>query len=113
MLWEATPEEREILANIGWDPTKAEKAHINFRLRLEQQRLDLLFSDQKWMKQLRHDYDRLRDTEKHLRHILVSRIRRTGCRGRVQQPRRGRREAAELILALLLQTLVPRVKGNV
>ena len=73
MLWEATPEERETMAGMGWDPTRAEKAHINFRLRLEQQRLDLLFSDQKWMKQLRHDYDRLRDTEKHLRHILASR----------------------------------------
>ena len=56
MLWEATPEERETMADMDWDPTRAEKAHINFRLRLEQQRLDLLFSDQQWMKQLRHDY---------------------------------------------------------
>ena len=73
MLWEATPEERKTMATMDWEPTKAEQGHINFRLRLEGQRLDLLFSDDTWMKQLRHDYDKLKQTENHLKHILVHR----------------------------------------
>ena len=50
-----------------------EESILRFRLRLEGSRLDEIFADKLWMKDLRHNYDGLQSLKSALRHILAFR----------------------------------------
>ena len=57
----------------SWGPNEVEQGIMNFRLRLESQRLDMLFADNSWMQQLRHNYDKLKQTAEHFKYVLAAR----------------------------------------
>ena len=58
---------------MEWAPSAAERDHLAFRLRLEEQRLDEILDDVEWMKRLRYDYEQLRVFKKVLQHALAVR----------------------------------------
>ena len=57
---------------MEWGAEKDE-AHLQFRLRLEGNRLEEIFADKDWMQILRHNYDRLQTLKSSLRHVLAFR----------------------------------------
>ena len=57
---------------MEWDLDR-DQIHLQFRLRLEGSRLDEIFADKQWMKNLRHNYDGLQSLKSSLRHILAFR----------------------------------------
>ena len=58
---------------MEWAPPCREQDHIDFRLRLEEQRLDEILNDGAWQQSLRHDYEQLRVFKHALKHVLALR----------------------------------------
>ena len=61
------PDELKALPNMDWNLCKREQGILNFRMRLEKQRLDMVL---KWLKHIRYDQHGFKQTERGLKNIL-------------------------------------------
>ena len=66
------PEKIELkeLPNMDWNLCKREQGILNFRMRLEKQRLDMVLNDPAWLKHIRYDQHGFKQTERGLKNIL-------------------------------------------
>ena len=66
------PEKIELktLPNMDWNLCKREEGMLNFRMRLEKQRLDMVLNDPVWLKHIRYDPHGFKQTERGLKNIL-------------------------------------------
>ena len=57
---------------MEWSQTNAERAHAVFRFRLEAQVLDQIFDNEELMRDLRHNYERLKTFKSALKNVLAA-----------------------------------------
>ena len=57
---------------MEWSQTNAEQAHAVFRFRLEAQVLDQIFDNEELMRDLRHNYERLKTFKSAIKNVLAS-----------------------------------------
>ena len=57
---------------MEWSQTNAERAHAVFRFRLEAQVLDQIFDNEELMRDLRHNYERLKTFKTALKNVLAA-----------------------------------------
>ena len=57
---------------MEWSQTNAEQAHAVFRFRLEAQVLDQIFDNEELMRDLRHNYERLKTFKTALKNVLAA-----------------------------------------